>query len=157
MMRILMPKKVHPEPQEMARTLKLAFLDWMLVPTQTILQELDCQRSTLTKLRLTEEYKTEFAELEESWKKQIFKRPETNEIFRTISLGIGIGVRKLVHVIAQSKVDNRTLIAAVNTLSKMDPRFARGDKDNAQSAIDPENSVASELVQLLQRTKQQIQ
>lgn len=136
--------------------LTLAALDWARTPATIIQRELKCTHSHLTVLRQYPLYKETVQEIQESWKEKLLNRPETSEVAKTISYGLSIAVKKLVHLVADPQTSNKDIIGAARLLAQMDGRFL-GRTEDGTHEVRGDNSIASELIEIMQRAKSSVQ
>ena len=146
------------ETKEVAKTLKLAAMDFALAPLETIRRELQVTSNAIYQRRQTNLYKQTCQELQEAWKEQMLKTPGTTELRKTINYGLSIAVKKLVGILSSNRTTNKDLVSAARLMAQMDGRFLGHDAEEAraQGGVDTE-SVAQELIQAIKRTKESVQ
>jgi len=137
-----------------ARTMKLAALDFGLVPVEVVIQELQCTRQHLYVMRRDPLYHETLEEIKKEWKDSMLRTPGTPELRKEINYGLSIAVKKLIHILSLKKTPNRDIVAAARLMAQMDGRFIGHDAEEARArgGVDTE-SVATELIQMIQRAR----
>jgi|SRR5208282_5348641 len=145
------------EAQETAKTMKLAAMDWALCPLDIICQELKVKQRSLSIRRLTPVYLDTLEEIKKSWREKMLATPGTNDIRKQINYGLSIAVKKLVGILSSSKTAHRDIISAARLIAQMDGRFI-GAMDEEKGAANPDTeSLATELIQMIKRTRETVQ
>jgi hypothetical protein len=141
-----------------ARVLQLAALDWSGTPHQRIRAAMDVDRNTLYKYRASKEYAEAIQHLRDDWKETLDRMPKTTELRREISYGMGLGVRRVIGILADDKSSNKDVLGAARLVAQMDGRFL-GSSDTGESVprgTEQSESVASELLEALKRTQRAV-
>jgi hypothetical protein len=144
------------EARENSKTLRLAVLDFALAPLETIRQELKLTTRQVYFHRNNDLYRESVKELQEAFKEKMLATPGTNELRKHINYGLSIAVKKLIGILAHSKTANRDIVSAARLMAQMDGRFIGSETGEGKSPEDTE-SVASELIQMIKRTRETVQ
>jgi AcrR family transcriptional regulator len=136
-----------------SRVMKAAAMDIALSPIQTICTELGINRQTLYSYRNTDLYRSTVEELRAAWKEAMLRTPGTAELRKEINYGLSIAVKKLIHILSLKKTPNRDLIGAARLMAQMDGRFIGHDAEEARARGGVDDSVASELINMVKRVR----
>ena len=146
----------HSPGQMQALILRIAAMDFCLTPLDVMRTELKCPTQYIYTQRNTDLYRQTLEELTAAFKQQMLKTPGTAELRKTINYGLSLAVKKLIRILAAQKSPNRDVIAAARLMAQMDGRFIGADAEEERKHLVDE-SVASELIQMVQRAKQSVQ
>jgi hypothetical protein len=144
------------ETRENSIILRLAAMDFALAPLETVRQELRLTTKQIYLHRQKDLYRLSVKELQEAFKEKMLATPGTNELRKTINYGLSIAVKKLVDILAAKKTSNRDIVSAARLMAQMDGRFIGSETGDGVASPDIE-SVASELVTMIKRTRDTVQ
>jgi|HubBroStandDraft_5_1064220.scaffolds.fasta_scaffold438775_1 hypothetical protein len=141
-----------------AKTLQLAAMDFALAPAETIRKELGISQSAISQRRQSELYKTTVEELKQAFKEKMLQTPGSTEIRKTISWALSIAVKKILGILSSPKTSNRDVIGAARLVAQMDGRFlGTADEDGHGKVNDNTESLAAELMKMVNRPKDKVQ
>jgi len=128
------------------------------MPREVVMKELKAPYSHVSTMRKDPLYLETIEEIKRDFKQKIMESPGTNELVKILNVAMGIGTKKLVHLISSSKTCNKDLISAVRLVAQMDGRFLGSavEDEGKLSAHDAEE-VAVEIRGMIQRHKESVQ
>jgi hypothetical protein len=145
----------NPDVEEL-KTLKLAAMDFALIPMQQIKKELDVNSTAINQRRQTQLYKDTLEEMKQSWKEKLLATPGMNDLRKKIHYGMAIAVHKVIEILADEQVPYKDIIAAARLMAQIDGRFL-GSESPKEAGEKDTDSVAVELVQAIKRAQGTIQ
>lgn len=149
--------KDRPATQQyLTSIMRVAEMDFNLIPTSKIMESLNLNRRQVNDRRIESTYKDELENLRMQHRTEMMRVPGVMELRREIGHGMSLAVRQLVRILEDEKAKDSDKIAAARLTAQIDGRFMGTDPD--REAVDPAtDSIASELIQAIKRTRETVQ